>query len=879
MELTVSAAATRQSREPTSQTPSYEDPFQQIAKWLDRDESAFTDALQKQLQCLAATLGERSIGGERCFERTSDLDGTTSEPGDPPKHTSTELRKAAARYESELTSTLLGAPDQAAQTQILRLLYLWKQSWSLWDRAIPYRTLKAVDSVVNKLSSQLAEQYEGAQRWESLALEAACNAIRIVKADADLFEQVSLSNAERLAEVAAQAIDALEETQHAINAAREAIPRPVGGGNDDPIALIDDALCDVESACRQSLTLYRVKIADTIAKFERWIARAPRIGSQDALEEADATTAAVVSPAEMTAMVEGAVGRLHKAIAELEGEHSTLILSRCEPWERLLEDIREIVAANETVFVPKRVWIRYCYPFAVDFGPDDPAEIDRLTAKIDPCLTRPPGAPGRGPQAPTTTKWWSTLEDFLGADVQKPEPLEPSAFWQGSGDGLYGGVRIELPKLNVLGWWDISGRRPEQRREEQKSGQLRAWIELNRMGNYCLCIEPVEPLERILPHLLYRALRVGTQFVRGAVVWLAGADCPDFDQTHGPREQDTDEMYWDDLHLFAHDVILATKNAIRSVDDRRPRRHQKTYDVSLVRGHLHEILVVQTHTPLTPEPAHTTQKLDDALGGRLLLRPVHRQASTLAEWLRLQTLQGSCEGAAPMPELGFAGDWMVDTGDASVFGISTTPSWLRDCYIEAAQFAASWGPLLELWHERLSQMLHEARRDDDTRAHAADDLRRIDQDVRRLVLALGSEQLCQTRAHRRTLDRLLKMGGVMDIVQKLEDQLVATGRYADWISERTRRTSEGARNVFLVIIGVLAVFDLAHFLSLADDTHFDPFRIHLFAGEHWEGWAVVILFAVVTTLGVIALLWPKPWHWIKRTWHRIKRTIVRRQTG
>jgi hypothetical protein len=109
-------------------------------------------------------------------------------------------------------------------------------------------------------------------------------------------------------------------------------------------------------------------------------------------------------------------------------------------------------------------------------------------------------------------------------------------------------------------------------------------------------------------------------------------------------------------------------------------------------------------------------------------------------------------------------------------------------------------------------------------ASASEQLRIVDQEIRRQTSQLHSAQLCQSQLHRRFLDIFLQESGVTRLEEELDAQLIAAERLADWYDEKRHRSAEDSRNFLLVLIGVFGVFGLASYLTLANGKHDPPYQ-------------------------------------------------------
>jgi hypothetical protein len=792
--------------------------------------------------------------------------GETSSPlGETGKHAHTdqELERIEARSYKALEALFLGdhgwlalaaelEPANPRAGRLLLLLHLWWECWDIWDRFIPYRTLNLVRrfmrSLLGKEHKRAAGQGQETDDWYVLALHAVHDAMRLIGFEGEGYKQINLSRAKELAAIASEAIDAVHEINERLPRTQEALARELAGsdreaGGAEPqsaVALAAGAIECLQVICEECEEFYPT-IADaaaTVEQFERWTERTTWCGSQKPRADRDSGgSSPPVAVEELRGRIEHSLGLLDGAIATLgQKDPNSLTLSRCEPWHRLMVELRELAANSPEVFVPRRVWVRYCYPFVVDHGAaanGAEAHQDASDDHLDRCLRE-------------------ELGRLLGTERVRDAKLEPLAlsnFWQGGGKGIYRGKKVKLPTLRIANGC-----------EDDDNGHYRAWIELTELRdhrNYCLCVERSTPFAYVLPHTLYRALHLGSSCARGTEVSLlassAGAEA-------------ASSPTWSDLNLYAFDVVRATVNAIRRVAGRTEVEYgDDPSGEDCRRGNVREVLIIQTDAPLAtsgPDAATTAERLDELMGGRIL-RTVHRSASTLAEWVRHPTLaeakQDSIRETAAIPEIGFRGDWLLHSGDTSVIGIVATPSWLRDEYSEVAQFATSCSPLMTLWSARMSKALDEARRPNGGDSGAADELRSLDYEVRRHILTMRSEQLCQSRAHRRFLDLFLELTGVSRLEHDLQEQITAAEGLADWLEERARRHSERARSVLLFLISLLGVFGVAGFFALANDTRLFGLGFRSSVGD----WLTLFAFLVVIFVGIMVLL-RRPNKWLKQ---------------
>lgn len=786
--------------------------------------------IREELKFLTEKLGEDAIGGPRrpdsstTFHRVSDLEAA---------------RKESREY---LIRQLTEWSPVSGPHRVWLLVCLWRESWKLWDATLAYRTLQAVEEgtadFVRDTAAQDADRSVG--DWERRALQALSGAMSLITADAAVFKQINLSSAEGLKKAA--------ETAAATTAGIRSDLASLGPSpwEKDGFSSLNAGLGEIEDVARQTHDFYAalVRAAEALIEFESWLAEAPRLGSATPPPSMSGSSRAQLHDRHVLASIDTAIDKFGRAQKSLSGD----ILSRCEPWERLLVEIREIVSSNNgtatlgRVFVPKRALIRYCYPFAVEANERTPGCLDGLQKKqLDEAFSA------------------------IGIEVGEPGLLTSTLFFDVD-SGLYGGRRLDLPDIKIRcepPWGTNSGGR-EQR--------CKVWVYLAYMGNHCLCIQP-EPVDAPLPHLLYQALKAATPVTLGATVEVAGT-----------------KLTWDNLHLFSRDIIKVIATA-----GFWPMKEDPPTAEQFVRGNLHEIVVVHTEGPLGTRPEGIADALDDAIGGRILARSVQRAVNTLEEWVRYPPVprtgrQGTAPAIVGMPELGLAGDWCTHTGETTVFGIVAAPSWLSDVYLEAAQFVSSWPPLLRLWSSRLLNVIkttesHSGKEGD------AEKLRLIESQVRLHLAQTKAEELTASLAPR-FLDQLLEMAGLGQLQGELEAQLAAAERLTDWFNERARQRadeeyrkneekrrededrrqrSDQRRNWLLGVIGLFAIFEVGTFLGVVNTT-----EVH--APGVWEVWLMLILFLLALLAGAYFFN-QKVEDWMNEHARKLRSRPSRQKTG
>lgn len=775
------------------------------------------NALRHELTGLTERLGERWHGGP-----WHPQDDKYQE--DRGSHAIAQLNKMADRCHADLSAKLTQWSADLKPRRVWLFLLLWLECTGLWDAYLVYRTLGVVEAVVTEITEP--SRGELLRDWEPAAWRAAGRAISLLTADANIFRQIVLSNP---AELATQARRGVETAAEVVEEIRSLLDDP-SAANDPQTA---NGLRYVELVATESGFFYEFLFAaaQALCDFHGWLATAPRLRTggrawlpdwQPGSEELTAR-----DRQKLLRSIDDALGQFRSGREGL----SSVTLSRAEPWEQVLSEIREIALGEgraedaSVVFVPRRLSIRYCYPFAVQAGGhprdawlDDAHKAGRIEQHLNERLST------------------------LGIKVQDVKPLDPTAFFaaRGSDSGLYGGVHVELPGIT------LSTGQPGE-----PPNRCRVWIALSRMGNHCLCVER-EPMETPLPHVVYQAVAAGTLYAFGASTSLT--------------DDTSEETTWDNLHSFGRDVIHQAAGADfwRNGQDRDSSGSRR-----YVRGNLHEVLIVRTDAALATESDGVAAKLSSALGGRILLKSVQSTPTTIDEWVRYPP----ATGIASLPEIGLAGDWCAYTGETTVFGIVAAPSWHSDVLTEAGQFASSWSPLLRLWSERLHRDIEEGSKAADTGVRAQE-LREIERTVRRHLAQIQGEELCAAQPQRRFLDRLLEMSGVPRLQDVLQSQLLAAERLTDWWNEDARhnseldqRKSDQRRDKLLGVIALFGMFELGGFLELANATEWHESFFGLFTLREgiWEDWLVAALFGAASlVLATFYFNFFEPGSWLRR---------------
>jgi hypothetical protein len=814
----------------------------------------------KAVDLLCKSFGEHTIAGPR-------------HPGrDHRFHQKRDVDVARAAGLKTLKEQLERWAPKPGPKRLQVLIYLFNKSWELWDLTLAYHTLNVLEEAVGEFVGPAGAPSEErlAQDWDP-ALRAVRQAMTLIIADTDIFKAINLSSAKDLATAADAGVKATKTIASDLKSLGP-LPR---NGHDDTSLLGD--LAGIAKVARQSHIFYAAiaGAARALIEFESWLAAVPRLGS---LPDSSAGGSSDSPPTQGKVLE-----KIDAAKKQFEDAHSKrgedaldpLTLERSEPWLRLLVEIRQIVegageitassgatgtaaedAVDQTsdispdagagsdgkqeatvVFVPKRVSIRYCYPFAVGTNePIRPILKDLERKHLDQAFERKPKKTSEGLSNKMS-------EGLLGVSATGVKPLAATQFFAQDA-GLYGGVRVDLPDIEFTRYAQLNGVD-----SNEKAGRCKVWVDLSDMGNHCLCIQP-EQLKAPLPHLLYRAVRAGIPSSLGETVDLADKKTHAKDVT---QPQPDTETGWDSLHLFSQDIIASIALAdfwkhdegTRHDEDTRHDKDTKPFE----RGNLHEIIVVRTEEPLDDYPEDIAKRLDSAIGGKILLRSIQRTASTLEEWVQYPRLprpggpgrKSSIEG---IPEMGLDGDWCTHTGETTVFGIVAAPSWHYAVYVEGAQFVSSWNPLLRLWSRRLRNAIEASQPDADA-LKGSEELRPIEKQVHLHLMQISAEELCATQAHRRFLDQLLEMSQLKRLQAELESELTAAEHLTDWIDQEQHKKSEKRRVVLLGVIALLGIFGLSGFLGFANDTH-APFMDK----KPWEDAILLAVFLVAVTVGI-----------------------------
>lgn len=839
------------------------------------------EATQQMLSATAYQLGERWLGQPwslwlehhvRHAGAALDAVGTAAEDDLVICLTNIRVRSGGTKVPFHRLET---APWQ---DQVLCALLLWWQCFDLWDRALPYRTLRVIEHAL----ARVAEKLKCVPPEVRHALQAA---MAIIVADTEVFRCINLSDTKRTIDVLAfltgsgSSVDldgpplrTMADLRRTLTHAISTMPKE----ETSAAQLVRKGLEHVLETLDTCSLLYErvLDAAYGVAEYEGSLARA---------RSASADSHVHLIPAADAAETTKSLRKRAEFIRSMPSPSDEMMLSRLNPWVRLLQDMADSLETDgdepARIFVPSQVSLRYCFPFAVDLHHESVHHkvAERRRTRIDwalrPKLLDLDGNPNEiaadilalddshDSKSSGAALLMTRLQELLNREITSRHPMKLSAFWQGAGDFLYGGISIALPDI-LIG----------------KGYRFGAWIELHRTTNHCLCIQLKKPLQasptgsgndahKPLPQVLYRLLRLPSPYVFGEPVRLDG-------KRFTSREVDP---RWDSLNYFAKDVIREITAIL--ADPTGKEKAKKT--ASSFRGSVHEVMVLETDEPIGETSRSISDFLDEAIGGELITRPVHRTASTLAEWIRFPNpLRGtdihSVDEPVPaqinrVPEIGFAGEWYSHTGDTSVFGVVGAPSWLTDIYFEVAQSAATWRVLMQMWNIKLEQAVRSTHGVSFSSKHSKQ-LRVVEENVRRSSAQMRSKQLCASTLHRRFLDEFLAAANVFEEEEGLERHLQATQRLIDWHTEERRRLSERSRNALLLLIGSFSIFGLVSYFELIDripSGHRLPLLFNFF--PHHDNAEIVVTGGIALIVLIVAIvlligIWRKPWIWVRTRW-------------
>jgi hypothetical protein len=501
-----------------------------------------------------------------------------------------------------------------------------------------------------------------------------------------------------------------------------------------------------------------------------------------------------------------------RALTPDAAERAVILASRLKPWESLLSSVAAAYADSKPMRLPT-VHLRYCFPFAVK---TDKAAVGKLSSAlrkripgVDAMVDEDEEADGATPRLDTVLD--DTLLD-LGHGAATVTALELTDFWAGAGEGMYGGNRVTLPTLSD---------------RNHPADEWRAWIDLSRLENHCLCIE--RTLTDPTPHELYKALRCPADYSRFS------------DYRYGWTK--TRSCYWRGLDEFAHDVILKVAESLTQGEKKKDEKPK------YVKGHFHVIALVDSDVSST--------NLDGLYGAELLRTNVNRDAATLEEWVRYPAAKHRGNPDIAQGNFGYKENWWAVLDDTTIFGVVGNPSWQADSYREAVQFAASWTPRLLLWNRELMQEL-EPRSVKNKKDLS--DLRDLEQTVRRSVASAHAEELCRLRPDRRYLEWLMEAVGTTAIQEDLERRIHTMRLLIDETEKKEQDRMDVRRNFFLgaiAVFGVLNVSTVFAVLDAGDNSGF--FKSH--AAIRDELIVQVVILVVVFAAFFVVGQGRWKWHW------------------
>jgi hypothetical protein len=774
--------------------------------------------VRAELDALNELLDEHQIGGSRhpSSEALHRRDKVKERGDEGFKHFLKELTRWSVEY-----------------GRIPSLYFVWDQAYHVLQVTLAYDAINVVKRAVDKF----AEPHQTAKNWEGRAVWALSQAMALITTDGELFQLVNLSEAQKLNARATTAAEAADGIASRLNSLLDK-PEPEREIECGALAVIRDTACALKRFYEAG-----ADAAEAVVAFQDWLTDAHVLDSPD-----NGSSLASEPPGLDT--VKNAICHIRETKDKLEDP----IREICEPWEQMLVEIDQIMTTREQhVFVPNRVTIRYCYPFAFDSDEYKPPWNDEKTK----------------PQLEKALQ-------LLNIKIGRTKPLGASQFFHRDKDH-YSGLHVDLQGGITLKNLPLP----------VKSGggrgmRCKVWLELSDMGNHCLCIQPEllteptphEPLTEPRPHELYRVVRAGTPFVVGETVVVNQPF-----RIGGEDSTVPEDASWDTLHSFSRDVVVAVAKGMLESQDRGDRFFGQHFEP----GNLHAAVVMKTNAPARPQPRAIAAALDRAVGGRIVLRSVHQAASTLAEWVRYPAVShGRVPVIEDIPVVGLTGDWFTNTGEMTVFGFVAAPNWHSDVYLEAAQFANSWSPLLRMWSRRLQLKIRAAQADADKpgtrKSEAAADeiytgesLRQIEARIRLHLAQIRAEDLCATRGYRLFLDQLLEMAQLDRLQDELEAQLVTTEHLTDWFDENKRQSGERNRNVLLAFLTLLGIFGLTGYLAELNKDVGQKFLWLVPMGEPgmWEYNIVFIVFLVSCVVAVCFDIFFPFTPWLKKRLRRV----------
>lgn len=181
-----------------------------------------------------------------------------------------------------------------------------------------------------------------------------------------------------------------------------------------------------------------------------------------------------------------------------------------------------------------------------------------------------------------------------------------------------------------------------------------------------------------------------------------------------------------------------TRDAIDNWGKKQSDNRTKCYESGFEPDFDYHLLVLiggATNMPSPDTDQNSMQTVIENGYGDLMMQLLNREATTLDEWICRGRIG---RGPNLLGEHCFAGDFAIGTTSTTVLYMPATPSWVQNGYIEVAEFAASFRPLL-----------NESKKNLEDKIAAIEDFIQADEDKNL------EEQEIELRYRRRDLHRLL----------------------------------------------------------------------------------------------------------------------------
>jgi hypothetical protein len=695
---------------------------------------------------------------------------------------------------------------ESTETQVLRMLeYARRCCYRLHDQTLAYST---VICFAQALIEQIGRYLSASRRKDTVTPRATGLMLQVLLEDVGIFQAIGRSDTVAL----------LNALDHAINGTLPELREAISAGGPS-LDLWRQELLDRYRGEGEALRMVYVgvrRVTSVVMAYQAFLLADEPLLPSPALPHAHRGQRAKALVNQMAET--GRTLGLDLELLAREGD-SYGVGSRLAPWRASLLALGDDLRTSPSVLRITRGQVRYCFPFAVDI----PA--DRIRDLRDDFLSDRgvPEATGGVAAAPTLrgclTAGLRSL-GYSGTDVNL-RPLRLTEFWLGAGSGLYGGGLVELPGL-------LS--------EEEPSKPWRVWIELSRLGNHCLCVE--RTIVAPTPSSVCKALREAGDSIRSrepryrvanqvSTSGIGGtATRPTRDGSGGPQWRSLDEFASDVIRVTAGGVIswlrpaandhLALGRFRRVAALSAPGTTERIGDLSspktvldqYVQTKAHVVAVVVTPESLGSEPRETTATLVERHGGKLFLSDISRVASSLEEWVRYPLL-GGAQTLVVSPGFGFREDWVARMPSATTIGVVGSASWQTDAYVEAAQFAASWSPVLLLWERKVRLAVEGS-------GFGSRALRDLERSVRLYITSVHSADLCRIDVHRRFLDALMLSVGATSTERELERQLRSVELSAEAQERETLESSDNRRNILLGVLTIFGVLNLSTFFQMLD---------------------------------------------------------------